>query len=1671
MSTADIKVPVAPPPDVSKDTSSEGMSLFGSPTPSSIMDDSNTTMGVEPGMAQQVADIYNVAHPNPVADVSVADVLHTYTNLDMGQSAPSIAAAHTAINNENGQIDKNLAISALSDSSTPVDQRIKLARDFGVPKFDANVITRQAMHNVNLVENGGYTPEAKDDFEKGAKVAEALPRHVVVDTPVPASTKDIQSTYINQLNQVWKDANDNTGITDYFGQMVPGYSALKLEVPVMKIYHALGLDQGAVNKSGYLLMGNALDAIRQHVEGQDAAGKLKSLDTIMSILKPNSGVFTDGNNLVISHTLEQVFYNDLHPGQQYGDQSSPTSMGNLLANLMPTQGAQQAVKGYLKDKQITGSQIVDNFTSLLDATGVGSIIKGTIKLGTKWLPSSIRRMMEVAPDMATKSMADALRDPAVLARFPGMKPEDIVAASLPASAKAMQEGGVNGLGELTIRQLDIRDSMLRIAENTNLTQAERADAFAEVQKQFGEIAAAPDSTLHLNESIFTPKDNGIDIEAMFGRTHTKPFSSYAQAAWSRRDAIEKVFGTDANVDIVWRNPETKVIEPVPQDIGPFEKGDFFMRATDNRAYEASPTEFHKLVFGDQDVANLQYAPSLWKAIRGPVNLLGADAANNIRLAPRLRARWNQLSVDLMSDVGKLGKSDMNKLSSVLKQGETEGKIFAPSELEEMGMSQAGQRAYYASRNAMDIMFEAANRAKRTRMFQDGMVDVHGPTGRVGFAQPRSLLSAAGDMEGRLSLAAFDPVDGTYKALSHTDLESLYNAGNSVARLETPLLGKGGNEATHVIMDESRGVKALGLPRQVLTKVEGYVPHMWNGNYVVHATTNSGLKVALGLAKNEQDAKTAAGRFTAAINNMKKAGQTPRFAQAGYDFDRSLTTDLAHRAKTMEDIYVNMGGPVFGARNGGDLRNFSRAAGDIQVDPIEAMMRGMEIVGTTVTKQDLASYMRQKLYNYARQEGILSDPTQRTIPMVKEDLKLSADKSTAYNKAKAYMDSIDFMLNTRDSVDSAVSKFFLGASKAMSSMMPTSALGKAISGKLASAAARGGDPMSALMGITTRRVISASPISQAALQASQSLIMLGVSPTNYAKAVAQTAAIAQLIGLRSLSERTGVGVINNAWEKEAAGLAKWCGMDEQEMIKVVKTIMDNGLISAVSYHSQMRNAMRSAAMERMMADASSLNKPILGPVGRFVRNIDAQTFGRMNQLGFQAGEDFNQIATFLTLYNKDKSAGKAALDSMDYVKKLIGTTAELTGDMIPETSYTYNRGWFKAAMQFIQYQHKMTMLMLPQGMGGAKNITGAEKAGIALAQFLLFGRRATPHMDAMYRLIDAQVRQRSQGENDPMFQAWNDPKTRAVMDGLLFDTVGNYVLKEIFHNDKEYALSDRFAPGGSYGFMMDRLTQLVTSNPTDAIFGMSADTSSRLYDYGQRIGNVALANIRKMDDIPFDERMRELAQQGGATLFSTYNRYLASAAADRLDGFVSAGGQRNEGFAGPLEENLYTMFGVESKDRQALYDARDKFKESNTDPEEAKSNMDQLVDQYYKDFINNALIYNKEAKGDQAFYSLVDGWSRERGLLFSVLPPKEAEYVRDGVAKKIQNLVSKPQDSAERAIVDRLSKQIKDGKFGDEGPSAAAYLDEAEFVRNNPALHEIIRQTWEDANADHYMEKP
>jgi hypothetical protein len=415
------------------------------------------------------------------------------------------------------------------------------------------------------------------------------------------------------------------------------------------------------------------------------------------------------------------------------------------------------------------------------------------------------------------------------------------------------------------------------------------------------------------------------------------------------------------------------------------------------------------------------------------------------------------------------------------------------------------------------------------------------------------------------------------------------------------------------------------------------------------------------------------------------------------------------------------------------------------------------------------------------------------------------------------------------------------------------------------------------------------------------------------------------------------------------------------------------------------------------------------------------------VGFEAGEQIARTGTFLALHLKNKRAMGAAanLAEPDYIRKLVGDTYKYTGSMLPETSYKYQRGWLKAFFQFWSFNHKMVNLMLLD-----KNLTLGQKLAMTMTQALLFGRRATAATDVLYRAIDMKVQEVAantpDGQPDSnLIQAWNDPAVRDAINGGLADWSINRMLEAALgENVGEYEFSRRFAPGGGYGFLVDGLASFGHMNVA-GMTGISGEVGSKFYTYLRKQAQFLQAQALGGDVVPYENRLKNAVDEGLMLILPSYSKYVAAQLARAHYGYVASNGRIGEAYDGAVDEALFQMFGIMSKDRQALYDAIDDYEaDLMASPDKKEAEMDKLVDLYFKDAIYQSGKLVRDGVSNDIYDNMMGRWMAQRSFLFSLYAPDDAEKISDRMVSKMQSL-AQSKDSAERAFVEKFARDLQE----------------------------------------------
>lgn len=1561
---------------------------------------------------------------------------------------------------------------------------------------DQNIIERNVLAREASAEHTGYDDETEASFVEAMRYVAEVPRILDaskgIQPEAEVDKEEMRQAYEQFLAMQITEAQDRQGVVNFLPNFLPFYAAVPISKMVQRMNALTGEDMSVTQAA--LLNGTAIRQMRERIEGMTIEQKTQFLGEVLRVLKPNGGVMYQDNAWLKAYTLQSLFYKDATGEEfiKFADEKTQkayikattdadSAKRHRLAAKTPEEREmwlRRQVEAETRANQIdrdsdgrlwkdaalpTWTGWLDDM-AILDFMMIGPLARGTVKLGKKGGMAAFRKLTNVAPDATTRLAVNALTDPKVRARLGQLLGPDIAETFLPAAIRGADEAGINGMGELIERTNRLQAEIFRArVEGTSIT-ANMQNAFR--QELEATLGTTKRAALHLDKSVFEIGEDGISYIVRYGRTSSKPFAQLGTA----RKALADMPG-HARVVQLMPNGKYKVAGDVLKDT---KRGQFFVAYGDKRMYDSSRTLWETAVFDRAQVRDPWWLRSsvvpmakLWNWFLPTDSMFGKTITNEVVGQTMRSPVIQRLQAGLVTNLLTMPRHEQQVVSALMKQGEEMGTVFTVQQIKTMfpKISDRAVKGYYESRTLADNMYEMANTQQRTEWFRSGVKQIVGSTGRLGFGK---LLAKADDAVGDIkagysTLHVFDPETGLFQVLHRGDIDALYKQGKSLARMEDLVQGPKWQEATHILVDGKKTM-VKPLPRRVLPKVPGYYPHIFQGNFVVYGVSAAGNKVAISVAKTIADAKTEAAKIGRVMQRMTAAGKQAPYQTISYQFDRSLRDPLVHSKDVVDPIF-GATSKVYGTRSGHMLRNASRAYGDHMVDPIEALLRGMELVSHSVTKGNLIKHMEQRLLNTAKLmervsgERVVKDP--RRMIKTADDINYVASLAKDHRKLLAYMQQIDMVRHIPDAVERHMAialtwgaeMFDAVATKVMRVPLlgkPTAKVLDTVGGGLVSAATKGTDPTRLLTEFAHRVYIAANPIQQFALQMSQASLVLGIAPRQLPKSISQSVPIAVLLYNRMNMPQ--IANFNKLWPRLLKGASKLTGIPEPVLDKLVGVMERSGLVDSVAMHTQIRTTARSAAMARQLATASAVLRNTPGRVTMdALGKLDEATFGTLSKIGFEAGEQYNRIITFLSLYHRDVRKGLANLDSPAYVQKIVGETNTLVGSMLRETNMGYQRGWLKAAFQFVAFQHKMAAMTLTN-----KNLSWAQKGAIALTQFSLFGSRSAFHLDAAHRAFDSWINDyaaTSEGEKSKMVELYYAPETQRVLNGIVFDYGVNTILRMAAGDDTpEFAWNRRIAPGGGSEMMVDTLLEL-RGNPTEKIFGLSADHGSKVVAFVDQLYRVVHAQSLDMDDVPVEERVKMLTKEGLSLAFSGYDKYLAAAAAQEMGGWVTDTGNIVEASDSGLEFALAAALGLNTKDREAYYDATDKlYADIRNDPKQHEAALDAIANQMFERMIDESVKFSEQAPDHDVYLSLQGKEIQNRALLLSFLTRPEQERVSDKIGNKVAELVRGRRTPAQEVFYRNLVRELESGGLMDDDILKwDAYMKHSPLFQQYPQL--------------------
>lgn len=1597
----------------------------------------------------------------------------------------------------NDQARKEMVLQALTRPDLRVDTKLALIEEMdNYHRWDANAIDRGFIREAMKMDQ--QDDSGLDDQRQWEELAN---RAVNVSAPdVESVTTATRGGYtkdaLTGLREAYEKANSDVGILDFAEQVTPVGSLPTLNRAVSNIYKDLNMSGAPEQLMSYAALGEALADLRGTIHQMTPEQRDNAIGVVLKNLKQHSGLFQDSNDLVTVHVLENLFSKEL-TGQEYREgaefEKTATQRASIQKEIdsLQTQidakrksgDVGQIGKLYTRQdelrsnlSQLPGAErLTDNIFNLLDWVGVGGLAKSSITYGPKFATRMWSKLFRTAPEAGAKVAMEAAEDGLKAAKM-GLTQGQVIELGLPKSAGAnvADEQGTNLFDAWMAQQADNTDVKLRISAPINLTRTESEKAYQEIAGDFDILLSKPTPKLHLNQSDIALSEDGnaAELTAVFGQTSQRGWAQLGNARKAAVDAAEDVFGKDARVEIVQYNKATGLLEEVPPGTPDTQLGEYYQRVKDTRSLESAGNTYGAMEFADDTVDKLTLGEAVSSWTRG-ANIFNDFTLDKISVRATQHKALNAAFLSDFQRIAKLPASKQQRLSKVIR--ESEGQVLDARQLDQVfDGNKELINAYNDFRRIDDVMYELEDRAVRAAYQREGLSDIRHGDQRLGWGTP---VADDTDVIGK---SVLDPDTGEMVKMTKERFAFETRLNGRFAKLKYDVHGQG-DSAGYVLLRDGKG-KTLPVPQSgIMPRIAGHYPHIFQYNHLVRARMKDGSVRAIAGALD----KTTAMRHLDRLNARRKPASVANYF---VDQDSALREADAY-GSSIDELSINRGGLLFGKRNNGKIRNLNQKDHVAEYDPVAALLRGTEIMSTKMTKGDLTQSMRVRLGNFLKSPEaaeVLSPAARQKGPM---QLTLAdfpnAAPGSAGDKAKAYMRQIDLMERSPDAW-STIQKGFYRQMSHFAYTMGEKFGTKALSGvdRWASNMARDGQNVVGMgMGLIHKMYISMAAPKQFLYQMFQASVPLSMHPVEFAKASRQVLPLTGLVMMR-LSAVHGGKLTPKllSMETEAMGAAaKAMGMKTQEVSDLTELVVRTGIIDAVSHNVFIRDAVGEAAQRAAERNSrgpgSKLGRLVeqgreaLGPLAPLTRGrtYDQAVFGTLSKLGFEGGENLNQLITLLTLYNADKSAGKAALKSSAYADDLVGRVRELSGNMIKEATPGYARSVIKPILQWVPFQHKMLLLMMPKAFGGTGRFSAGAKAKIALGQFFLFGTAGVAITDIAKKGIEQDVVEKLEnapkaGDTAKQFvQFWRDPVTRQAMDGFLMDYMGNKTLQALYGEDDperpgDFAWGRAFAPGSGYGFAADKV-QALWALDKDELLGVTGDYFSRVGQFGQLIRQVATASAKQMDAVPLPERAQMVLKQGAIDLIPMYGKYVGLRWSMQNDHYISQGGALGDGFNSELEAKLSFAYGVETKDRQSFMDARDRLADKMSDPQERDAEIRNVADIYWRRLVNQSVKAEAEAPTEEIYHQLMQQHLLNDGLVLSTLDPLDRELFNDVIARKLDTVYKGNGDTAEKSFIEKQSKILESGGYGADGPSIVAYLRNLPFVQSNPQYSTMVEQAW------------
>ena len=891
------------------------------------------------------------------------------------------------------------------------------------------------------------------------------------------------------------------------------------------------------------------------------------------------------------------------------------------------------------------------------------------------------------------------------------------------------------------------------------------------------------------QSVGVGVDNGAIIRAVYGPTQGG-FASAQDALDVTKLAFRKYGIDDSNVELMMQRGDKYVPVPTPLLKSVMEgkvrpTGGFLTRVNYN--YTVNPLDIEEWSKADVKWNIFDRIPGAATKSQGSLqrNLLDAHsmlhpnitfgAAVAVDRAAGLEKNLLELGRNFTDKFSALPKERQGLLKDYVLEANDKGIAFNRNRLIADGFSETEVEALADWKRYWDTHYYLENRDLAKTLSNRGykVLEDSANDTRL-FAKPVSKQFVKGSVD------VYDPAQDIVRKVSRQEIDELYENQGTVARLSDPV-NKNGDIAEFILSKESPDnfLRGIGRNDQVLNYRQGYYSVQYTApKFIVQRVKDSKGNIkyerAIGMAGNTKDADLAARRYAVT------QGKVYDNADPNADF---FVRDNVKNMRIDSDDYWSLqtaAGRSAQRIRGQRLEDASgvNTLGEQEwiMGPVDSLIHSARNIARRAPMRDYLEATKARFVQQYRDVLPEDKFGQPAFPNNRAEIgkagqkgsKDAADARTTFEYIKSLEDGY---LNGIDEAYKASLKLIanlLGGASTKVGGVTGKALSKAE--QVLEGAVSGQGPTGFAKNIAFQAYLASHPMRQLVVQSHQSILLLAVN-TSY---LASGRLYRDILSMTTYM--TAEAVVGRSKAYKIA--AKVSNTTPEAFKRRWEAWENSGMGSAVDKQNLIRGSLSELAEYGKYGASKTITQKAFSPV------TGALHVSR--RVGFDTGEYFNSLASWLTYADKVQAGKKGRLTQADY-DEVTAKARNVALNMNQAGEMPYNQNSLGLFFQFMQVPHKMfTALTFNRGL------SWQEKVKLAGLNFTLFGVGAS----AAYGLFNSLMPE--------------DPEMREIVASGMEGYLINGVLSQAYKEDVRIDFSS-LAPTDMYG-MSSFLTSLWTENP-------------------------------------------------------------------------------------------------------------------------------------------------------------------------------------------------------------------------------------------------------------------